>query len=73
MGGKEIKSNVSGTIVSLTITRGGNVDEGDEICVVESMKMEIPIVAETSGVIAEVLVDTGHPVEEGQAIVVLEE
>lgn len=71
MDGKVIKSNVSGMIVSLTIAQGGNVAEGDEVCVVESMKMEISIFAETSGVVAEVLVESGHPIEEGQTIATL--
>jgi biotin carboxyl carrier protein len=47
---------------------GDSVDDGDTLVILESMKMEIPVVAESSGVVAEIAVNEGDVVQEGDLI-----
>ena len=47
---------------------GDNVTSGDDIVILESMKMEIPIAADADGRIAEVLVNEGDFVNEGDVL-----
>jgi acetyl-CoA carboxylase biotin carboxyl carrier protein len=47
------------------------VAAGDMVCLLESMKMEIPVLAETGGVVSAVRVTTGDVVQEGDVLVEL--
>jgi biotin carboxyl carrier protein len=47
------------------------VAAGDTVCLLESMKMEIPVLAETGGVVSAVRVTTGDVVQEGDVLVEL--
>ena len=49
------------------------VAEGDEICILESMKMEIPVVTEVPGVVREIHVEPGQSVREGDLIARIDE
>ena len=51
---------------------GDDVQEGDTVVILESMKMEMPVEAEDPGVVKEILVEEGQSVSEGDALVVLE-
>ncbi|WP_207539585.1 biotin/lipoyl-binding carrier protein [Sabulicella rubraurantiaca] len=51
---------------------GARVAEGDTIVILESMKMEIPVLAPADGTVISVLVGEGEQVEEGQAVATLE-
>ena len=51
---------------------GDAVEEGDTICILESMKMEIPVEAPVAGTVAEVKVAEGAVVQEGDVIAVIE-
>jgi acetyl-CoA carboxylase biotin carboxyl carrier protein len=56
------------------ITRPGDkVASGDTLAIVESMKMEIPVITEDGGTVKEILVKEKDPVAEGQVVAVLEE
>lgn len=68
-----IVSPLVGTIVKIGVASGQQVSVGDEIIVVESMKMEHPIVADRSGVIGEILVFVGQTVTEEQVLVRIDE
>ncbi|WP_251863282.1 acetyl-CoA carboxylase biotin carboxyl carrier protein subunit [Achromobacter sp. Marseille-Q4962] len=59
-----IKSIVSGSVIKIHVGPGQNVQPGDVIVTVESMKMEIPVEAEEAGTIGEILVSEGQPVSE---------
>ncbi|MNN40596.1 Biotinylated protein TB7.3 [compost metagenome] len=52
---------------------GATVKAGDVLVILESMKMEIPLIAPVGGVVREVRVQPGSPVRAGQRVVVLEE
>ena len=47
---------------------GDKVDDGDTLVILESMKMEIPVLAESAGVVAEIAVNEGDVVQEGDLI-----
>ena len=48
------------------------VEVGDSVVILESMKMEMPVEAEDDGTVAQVLVEEGQSVQEGDPLVVLE-
>ncbi|MNC95472.1 Biotin/lipoyl attachment protein [compost metagenome] len=52
---------------------GQTLAPGDEIMVLESMKMEIPVVADDGGTLKEIRVAEGASVSEGQVVAVIEE
>lgn len=54
------------------VASGDSVNEGDTICILESMKMEIPVEATASGKVAELNVSEGGVVQEGDVIAVIE-
>lgn len=54
------------------VSAGDEVAAGDTICILESMKMEIPVEATTSGTISSVAVTEGGVVQEGDVIAVIE-
>ena len=55
------------------MSAGQQVAAGDVLVILESMKMEIPLLAPRAGVIREVRVQPGSPVRAGQRVLVLEE
>jgi len=63
-----IQSEVSGTVWKIEKTVADVVEEDDVILILESMKMEIPVVAPVSGTISEMLVEEGAAVEEEQRL-----
>lgn len=68
----EVCSSVTGTVFKVVKSPGDQVEKGDEIVVVESMKMEIVIEAPISGRIESISVTEEGLVDEGQVIAVLE-
>ena len=68
----EILSEVTGKVWKIEASPGQKVAEDDVLIIVESMKMEIPVVSSDAGTLAEILVGEGDAVEEGQVVAVLE-
>lgn len=69
---RDVKSEINGKVWQIEAEAGASVDEDDPIIVLESMKMEIPVVAPASGTVVEILVEKDEMVEEGQTVAVLE-
>jgi biotin carboxyl carrier protein len=63
---------ITGKIVSVNVKVGDEVKEGDVLCVLESMKMENPILAPVGGTVTEVGVDVDQIVKPGGVIAVIE-
>ncbi len=63
---------ISGKIISVEVKPGDKVNEGDTICILESMKMENPILAPVNGTIAEVGVAAEQVVQPGDTIAIIE-
>ncbi len=72
IGQQGMESPVSGNLWQVNVKVGDEVREGDVLVVLESMKMEIPVVAACSGVVSQVRVQPGSQVRAGQCVVVLE-
>ncbi len=68
----EAKAEVTGSVWKIVTRVGQAIEPGDTIMIVESMKMEIPVLAEEGGTIAAFLVAEGTSVAEGDAVAVLE-
>jgi acetyl-CoA carboxylase biotin carboxyl carrier protein len=68
----EIKSEITGTVWKLTSKPGDRVESGDTLIIVESMKMEIPVITEDPGMVKEILVKEKEPVAEGQVVAILD-
>lgn len=69
---KEITASMAGTVLNIFVATGNPVQRGQEVLMLESMKMEIPIESETEGVVLEVKVNIGDFVNEGDVLIVLE-
>lgn len=67
-----IDAHIAGTVWSIDIEVGDQVDVGDEVVILESMKMELPVESEVSGKVAKILCAKDDSVEEGQPLVELE-
>jgi urea carboxylase len=68
-----IDSHIAGNLWQVQVEEGNAVKAGDVLVILESMKMEIPLLAPRDGVVREVRVQPGSPVRAGQRVVVLEE
>ncbi|MFJ5713417.1 biotin/lipoyl-containing protein [Neobacillus sp. NPDC093127] len=69
---KEITASMAGTVLNVFTAKGNQVSAGQEVLMLESMKMEIPIESATEGVVLEVKVTIGDFVNEGDVLIVLE-
>lgn len=67
-----IKAELAGRVIALSSKIGATVTPNDEIVLIESMKMEIPIIASVNGKIIAILVQVDDMIEEGQPILVVE-
>lgn len=67
-----IEVPITGKIISVEVKPGDEVKEGDTICILESMKMENPILAPADGTITEVGVTADQVVKPGEKIAVIE-
>ena len=63
---------ITGKIISVNVKPGDQVQEGDVICILESMKMENPILAPVDGTNGEVGVSAEQVVKPGETITVIE-
>ena len=68
----EVEAHITGTVWKIEVQVGDDVDEGDTVVILESMKMEMPIEAEDDGTVAEIRCEEGQAVSEGDTLVVLE-
>lgn len=69
----EIKAHITGTIWKIPVKEGDEVEEGDTLVIIESMKMEMPIEADDDAKVLEVRAKEGQPVNEGDVLLVIEE
>ncbi len=67
-----VTAEISGVVGRIEAEPGTTVSEGDDIAIIESMKMEIPVAAPSDGRVAEIRVEVGETIEEGQEIARLE-
>jgi urea carboxylase len=72
-GQHSIESHIAGNLWQVQVEEGSRVKAGDVLVILESMKMEIPLLAPRDGIVREVRVQPGSAVRAGQRVLVLEE
>ena len=65
---KKIEANMAGTVLQVLVQPGDRVEAGQDVVMLESMKMEVPIQAESSGTVSQVKVEVGSFVNEGGCV-----
>jgi biotin carboxyl carrier protein len=68
----KIVTEVAGRICALPVEAGARVADGDDIALVEAMKMEIPVASPAAGKLKSILVKLDDVVAEGQTLAILE-
>ncbi|WP_312114014.1 acetyl-CoA carboxylase biotin carboxyl carrier protein subunit [Brevibacillus reuszeri] len=69
---KQVAATMAGTVIQVLVKAGDQVSDGQDVVVLESMKMEVPVQAQAAGNVVEVKVNIGDFVNDGDIIVVLE-
>ena len=67
-----VVTEVAGRVCALPVAAGASIGDGDDIAVVEAMKMEIPVASPAAGKVKIILVALDEVVAEGQAVAILE-
>jgi acetyl-CoA carboxylase biotin carboxyl carrier protein len=68
----EIRAEMVANVWKVVASAGDAVAEGDTLVILESMKMEIPVLAEADGTVAQLAVNEGDVVQEGDLIAIIE-
>ena len=68
----DIPAHITGNVWKIEVSVGDEVEDGDTVVILESMKMEIPVEAEDDGTVKEIRCEEGQSVSEGDVLVVLE-
>ncbi len=68
----EIKGNMTGVISDILVHKEDKVQSGQDVIILESMKMHIPIQSECDGIVKEIKVQKGDVIKPGQALLILE-
>lgn len=69
--GHRVESELVANVISVQVAADQQVAVGDELVLLESMKMEIPVLADRSGRVLEIKVAAGDVVQEGEVLVVI--
>ncbi len=72
MATRDVKSEITGSVWKIVKQPGDVVAEDDALMILESMKMEIPVLAEVKGKVAQICVRENDSVTEGQVVAVLD-
>jgi len=68
----EIEAHITGTVWKIEVAVGDDIEDGDTVVILESMKMEMPVESEDDGKVSEIRCEEGQSVQEGDVLVVLE-
>ena len=68
----DVEAHITGTVWKIECKVGDEIEEGDTVAILESMKMEMPVEAEDDGTVTEIKCTEGQSVNEGDVLVVLE-
>jgi biotin carboxyl carrier protein len=68
----EIVSELVANVLAIEVAEGDRVEAGDTVVLLESMKMEIPMLAERAGTVSAIKVTVGDVVQDGDVLVVLD-
>jgi biotin carboxyl carrier protein len=68
---EEVRAEMVANVWKVVVAQGDTVADGDTLVILESMKMEIPVLAEEAGTVTELRVGEGDVVQEGDVIAVI--
>jgi acetyl-CoA carboxylase biotin carboxyl carrier protein len=68
---EEVRAEMVANVWKIVVATGDSVEDGDTLVILESMKMEIPVIAESSGQVTALHVSEGDVVQEGDVIAVI--
>lgn len=68
----EVRSEIAGVVRTIEVPVGGTVKRDGALLILESMKMEIPVLVPQGGKVKTLLVEEGAMIEEGETLAVLE-
>ena len=72
MAATKVMTDVAGNVWKIVAKPGDRLAEDDTILIMESMKMEIPVVAPADGTLKEILVEEGEALPEGETVAIIE-
>jgi acetyl-CoA carboxylase biotin carboxyl carrier protein len=67
----EVRAEMVANVWKVVVSEGDTVSDGDTLVILESMKMEIPVLAEGDGTVSSLAVNEGDVVQEGDVIAVI--
>ncbi len=67
----EVVAEMVANVLAVSVEVGGDVSIGDTVVLLESMKMEIPVIAEAAGTVQDIRIAPGDVVQEGDVLIVL--
>lgn len=67
-----VVSDLVANVLSIAVHAGDAVEVGAEIALLESMKMEIPVLTELAGTVTEIKVEVGDVVQEGDILAIID-
>jgi acetyl-CoA carboxylase biotin carboxyl carrier protein len=67
----QVKAEVAGSVWQILAKVGQKIEVGDTLMIIESMKMEIPVICEQAGTVDKIMVDEKAAISEGQVLAVL--
>lgn len=68
----QVVADMAGTVFQVLVKEGDSISDGQDVVVLESMKMEVPVAAETGGTVKKLHVQEGDFVNEGDVLVDME-
>ena len=68
----EVRAEITANVILVQVQPGQRVAEGDELVVLESMKMEIPVLAPVDGIVSQLALAAGTTVAEGDLVAVID-
>ena len=68
----EVRAEITANVWQVRVEQGQKVEVGDELVILESMKMEIPVVAPIAGTVTEIAVQEATQIQEGDLVAVID-
>jgi acetyl-CoA carboxylase biotin carboxyl carrier protein len=70
---KDVRAEITANVWQVRVEQDQSIERNDELVILESMKMEIPVVSPVAGRVAEVMVEPDTQVHEGDVLVVIDD
>ena len=70
---EDVRAEIVASVLEVVVTKGDRIGVGDTLVLLESMKMEIPVLSEVDGTVSEVNVAVGDVIQAGHLIAVIDD